>query len=57
MGTYVKGGHQQPFRTTMALYRQDINGFTRNLEPGGIVQLGEELMLKIHTKSGDGMLL
>lgn len=38
----------------MGIYRQANNGFTRNLEPGGVVLLGEELMLRAHVKTGDG---
>lgn len=36
------------------MYRNSLNGFTKVLEPRGIVQLGEDLMLRAHVKSGDG---
>lgn len=53
-GTFANGGSQLPFRTQIGIYRQGGNGFTRNLEPGGVVLLGEELMLRAHVKFGDG---
>ncbi|KAJ6633417.1 hypothetical protein Bhyg_16333 [Pseudolycoriella hygida] len=53
-GTLANGGSQLPFRTQMGIYRLGNNGFTRNLEPGGVVLLGEELMLRAHVKFGDG---
>ncbi|XP_037033119.1 uncharacterized protein LOC119072076 isoform X1 [Bradysia coprophila] len=53
-GTYANGGSQLPFRTQIGIYRQGNNGFSRNLEPGGVVLLGEELMLRAHVKFGDG---
>lgn len=56
-GTFANGGSQLPFRTQMGIYRQGNNGFSRNLEPGGVVLLGEELMLRAHVKFGDGKYL
>jgi len=55
--TFAQGGSQQPFRTQVALFRKsDGSGssFTRSIDPGGTVQLGEEMMLRIHTRAGDG---
>lgn len=53
-GTLARGGNQQPFHTQISLYRNVQKDFSKSLEPGGIVQLGEELMLRAHVKSGDG---
>lgn len=54
IGTIARGGNQQPFHTQINLYRNSLNGFTKLLEPNGIVQLGEELMVRAQVKSGDG---
>ncbi|XP_062556064.1 uncharacterized protein LOC134220940 [Armigeres subalbatus] len=55
-GTFAYGGSQRPFRTQLGLFRrsENGNGFTRSLEPGGSVVLGEELMLRTQVRSGDG---
>lgn len=54
-GTIVQGGAQQPFRTQLGLFRQATNGmFTKTLEPGSVVELGEQLLLRVQVKSGDG---
>ncbi|XP_001659563.2 uncharacterized protein LOC110679710 [Aedes aegypti] len=55
-GTFAYGGTQRPFRTQLGLFRRSDNGngFTRALEPGGSVVLGEELMLRTQVRSGDG---
>lgn len=53
-GTLARGGNQQPFHTQINLYKNSLNGFTKILEPSGIVHLGEDLLLRAHVKSGDG---
>lgn len=55
-GTHVQGGSQQNFRTQVSLFRKSGNENQTPLEPGGIVQLGEELFLRAHVNSGDGKL-
>lgn len=56
-GTHVQGGTQQNFRTQVSLYRNSVNDNQTPLEPGGIVQLGEELFLRAHVNTGDGKLI
>lgn len=51
---FAHGGGKQHLRTQLGLYRQSASGFTRNLDAGGFVQLGEELMLRAQVKAGDG---
>ncbi|XP_055527880.1 uncharacterized protein LOC129720424 [Wyeomyia smithii] len=55
-GTYAFGGSQRPFRSQLGLFRRQDNGngFTRSLEPGGAVILGEDLILRTQVRSGDG---
>lgn len=53
-GTFAQGGSQQPFRTQLGLFRNLDGAFTKSLESGSVVQLGEELMLRAQVKSGDG---
>ncbi|XP_058831304.1 uncharacterized protein LOC131689931 isoform X2 [Topomyia yanbarensis] len=55
-GTFAFGGSQRPFRSQLGLFRKQDNGngFTRSLEPGGSVLLGEDLILRTQVKSGDG---
>lgn len=53
-GTHVQGGSQQNFRTQVSLFRKSGNDNQTPLEPGGTVQLGEELFLRAHVNSGDG---
>lgn len=53
-GTHVQGGSQQNFRTQVSLFRKSGNDHQTPLEPGGTVQLGEELFLRAHVNSGDG---
>lgn len=53
-GTFAHGGTQQFFRTQLGIF-QNVNGaFSKKLESGSAVQLGEELMLRAQVKSGDG---
>lgn len=54
MGTLAYGGNQQPFRTQLGLFCNVDGSFTKNLDPGAVVHLGEELILRAHVKSGDG---
>ncbi|XP_055313280.1 uncharacterized protein LOC129574815 isoform X2 [Sitodiplosis mosellana] len=51
---FAHGGGKQSLRTQLGLYRQSGSGFTKNLDAGGFVQLGEELMLRAQVKAGDG---
>ncbi|XP_053689002.1 uncharacterized protein LOC128738140 [Sabethes cyaneus] len=56
-GTFAFGGSQRPFRSQLGLFRRQDSGsggFTRSLEPGGAVTLGEDLILKTQVRSGDG---
>ncbi|EDS34834.1 conserved hypothetical protein [Culex quinquefasciatus] len=56
-GTFAYGGSQRPFRSQLGLFRRgqgNGNRFTRSLEPGGAVMLGEELLLRTQVRSGDG---
>lgn len=50
---FAHGGGKQQLRTQIGLYRQSGSGFTKSLETGGFVQLGEELMLRAQVKNGD----
>ncbi|KAM8713296.1 hypothetical protein ACLKA7_013587 [Drosophila subpalustris] len=54
LGTYARGGNQNPFRTHVELLRRGSNGYTRHLENNGAVQLGEDLLLRAHVLAGDG---
>lgn len=51
---FAHGGTKQNFRTQLGLYRQSSSGFSKILDSGPFVQLGEELMLRAQIKSGDG---
>jgi uncharacterized protein YunC (DUF1805 family) len=55
-GAFAQGGSQLPLRTYLGILRKDTNGhgFTRNLEPGGAVTLGEDLVLRSQVRAGDG---
>ncbi|XP_055628307.1 uncharacterized protein LOC129769839 isoform X2 [Toxorhynchites rutilus septentrionalis] len=55
-GTFAYGGSQRPFRSQLGLFRRKADGgaFTRSLEPGGAVMLGEEVILRTQVRSGDG---
>lgn len=54
-GTYAQGGSQQAFRSQIGIFRRTDDGtFSRPLESGGRVQLGEDLMLRTQIQSGDG---
>ncbi|XP_053679154.1 uncharacterized protein LOC128730146 [Anopheles nili] len=50
------GGSQRPFRSQLGIFRRQTGGgsFTRALQPGGAVMLGEELMLRTQVSAGDG---
>uniref|UniRef100_A0A182MXT1 ZP domain-containing protein n=1 Tax=Anopheles dirus TaxID=7168 RepID=A0A182MXT1_9DIPT len=57
---FAVGGSQRPFRSQLGIFRRQ-NGagggggsFTRALQPGGAVMLGEELMLRTQVSAGDG---
>lgn len=50
----AQGGGQQPFRTQLGLYRQSSSGFTKSLDAGDVIQLGEELMLRAQVSGGGG---
>ncbi|XP_055596254.1 uncharacterized protein LOC129746573 [Uranotaenia lowii] len=54
--TFAFGGSQRPFRSQLVLLRRQDNGgaFTRTLEPGGAVTLGEEMVLRTQVRNGDG---
>lgn len=51
---YANGGEKPHLRTQLGLYRLSGSGFSKSLESGGFVQLGEELMLRAQIKHGDG---
>ncbi|ALC41001.1 CG13196 [Drosophila busckii] len=53
-GSYAHGGNQNAFRTHVELLRRGSNGYTRQLETDGAVQLGEDLLLRAHVLAGDG---
>lgn len=53
---YSHAGRPQ-LRSEIGLYRVESGGQIRNLTPGSMVQLGEELVLRAHIKSGDGKLM
>ncbi|XP_058125864.1 uncharacterized protein LOC131285553 [Anopheles ziemanni] len=54
---FAVGGSQRPFRSQLGIFRR-ANGaagaFSRALQPGGAVMLGEELMLRTQVSAGDG---
>uniref|UniRef100_A0A182QD02 ZP domain-containing protein n=1 Tax=Anopheles farauti TaxID=69004 RepID=A0A182QD02_9DIPT len=57
---FAVGGSQRPFRSQLGIFRRQNAGgggggaFTRALQPGGAVMLGEELMLRTQVSAGDG---
>ncbi|XP_050098506.1 uncharacterized protein LOC126579181 [Anopheles aquasalis] len=54
---FAVGGSQRPFRSQLGIFRRQTagsSGFTRPLQPGGAVVLGEELMLRTQVSAGDG---
>uniref|UniRef100_A0A182MES4 ZP domain-containing protein n=1 Tax=Anopheles culicifacies TaxID=139723 RepID=A0A182MES4_9DIPT len=53
---FAIGGSQRPFRSQLGIFRRQNGGgsFTRALQPGGAVMLGEELMLRTQVSAGDG---
>ncbi|XP_053659869.1 uncharacterized protein LOC128708914 [Anopheles marshallii] len=53
---FAIGGSQRPFRSQLGIFRRTNGGgsFTRALQPGGAVMLGEELMLRTQVSAGDG---
>uniref|UniRef100_A0ABK8FY12 ZP domain-containing protein n=1 Tax=Anopheles gambiae TaxID=7165 RepID=A0ABK8FY12_ANOGA len=55
---FAIGGSQRPFRSQLGIFRRQGGGvggsFTRALQPGGAVLLGEELMLRTQVSAGDG---
>uniref|UniRef100_A0A182KCC5 ZP domain-containing protein n=1 Tax=Anopheles christyi TaxID=43041 RepID=A0A182KCC5_9DIPT len=57
-GAFAVGGSQRPFRSQLGIFRRQNGGgggsFTRALQPGGAVLLGEELMLRTQVSAGDG---
>lgn len=57
LGTVARGGGNNVFFSQVGLYRRGSeNQFTRALQSGGSVQLGEELMLRAQVRAGDGEL-
>lgn len=54
-GVFARGGTQQPFRTQLDLFQlYDGSTSAKILNPGSVVQLGDELMLRAHVRAGDG---
>ncbi|TMW53507.1 hypothetical protein DOY81_001384 [Sarcophaga bullata] len=54
IGTYAKGGTQNPFRTHIELLRKTPQGYARHVKANDAVQLGEDLLLRAHVLTGDG---
>lgn len=55
LGTVARGGGNNVFVSQVGLFRRGTeNQFTRALQAGGNVQLGEELMLRAQVRAGDG---
>ncbi|XP_075167523.1 uncharacterized protein LOC142239615 [Haematobia irritans] len=54
LGTYAKGGTQNPFRTHVELLRKTPQGYAHHVQNNEAVQLGEELLLRAHVLTGDG---
>lgn len=51
------GGHKNTFETEVGLYRKALgsdNLFDAKIQPGGTVVLGEEILLRIVVRDGDG---
>lgn len=53
-GAIAQGGGESKFRTQVGIFRRSGDSFLRPLEANGVVQLGEDLMLRTQTKQGDG---
>lgn len=54
----ARGGYQPNFETEVELFRRSPDGtnkFSRLVNSGTVVQLGEELLLRAAVKDGDGM--
>ncbi|KAL9880015.1 uncharacterized protein ACN2A1_011672 isoform 1-T1 [Glossina fuscipes fuscipes] len=54
LGAYARGGKQNNLRTHLELLRRTSEGYTQHVNSKGIVQLGEELLLRAHILPGDG---
>lgn len=50
----AQGGGDAKFRTQVGIFRRSGDSFARQLEANGVVQLGEDLMLRMQTRQGDG---
>lgn len=50
----AQGGGDSKFRIQVGLFRRSGDSFTRPLDANGVVQLGEDLMLRMQTRRGDG---
>ncbi|XP_008544247.2 uncharacterized protein LOC103568968, partial [Microplitis demolitor] len=51
------GGHKNAFETEIGLYRKTLgsdNLFDSRIQPGGTVILGEEILLRVAVREGDG---
>lgn len=51
------GGYKNDFQTDVALYRKTFNSeniFDTRIESGGTVILGEEILLRVLVREGDG---
>lgn len=51
------GGYKSDFQTDVALYRKTFNSenvFDTRIESGGTVILGEEILLRVLVREGDG---
>jgi hypothetical protein len=54
-GAVAHGGSQHRFQSNLGLFRRAEGGaFIRALEPGGMVNLGEDMMLRVQVRAGDG---
>lgn len=54
IGAVAQGGGNSKFRTQVGIFRRNGDSFHRPLDANGVVQLGEDLMLRMQTKQGDG---
>ena len=54
VGAVAQGGGNSKFRTQVGIFRRLGDSFVRPLEANGVVQLGEDLMLRMQTRQGDG---
>lgn len=51
------GGHKNAFETEIGLYRKTLGSnhlFDSRIQPGGTVILGEEILLRVAVREGDG---